>query len=298
MSIRAIKWAYSLKLPSTTKFVLVTLAEHADDDGECWPLQTRIAEMTGLCERSVRYALNGLKASGLVKTSTGKGRRGAFFLSLDVDDLTSEMVEIIAVECSSTGKKQAENKGKNRHQMPRNRHVVPTSNRHQMPSDRHSVPPNRHQIPNHRTTKNHQEPPLPQTPENQFDIETPESGIDAEFNEFWSAYPRKNAKAHARKAYAKARKTISASALLAAVKAWPFDDQVRNGSDFRPYAASWLNGERWEDETVQAALAANRDREQFSPTQHAAHQAACRAWAANGASGPKPKIEQFAMECA
>lgn len=298
MSIRAIKWAYSLKLPSTTKFVLVTLAEHADDDGECWPLQTRIAEMTGLTDRAVRYVIHGLKASGLLKSSGGKGRSSTFFLSLETTEIDQPTAEIIARECASTSKKKAITNREDRNQIPKNRNEIPVSNRNQIPTDRNLIPTDRNQIPNHRTAINHQEPPLPQTPENQFDLETPESGIDAEFNEFWSAYPRKNAKAHARKAYAKARKTISASALLAAVKAWPFDDQVRNGSDFRPYAASWLNGERWEDETVQAALAANRDREQFSPTQHAAHQAACRAWAANGASGPKPKIEQFAMECA
>jgi len=280
------------------KLVLAAMADHADEDGECWPLQTRIAEMTGLTDRAVRYVMHGLKVSGLVRANTSKGRRGVFFLALDVQEITPELASVIARECASTSKKKPNSGAANRNQIPKKRNEVPNSNRNQIPVDRNLIPTDRNHIPNHRTITNHQQPPLPQTPENQFELETPNPGMDAEFEAFWDAYPRKNAKAHARKAYAKARKTISASALLAAVKAWPFDEQVRNGSDYRPYAASWLNGERWEDESVQAALSANQSREKFSPDQHAAHQAACRKWAANGAAGPKPKIEQFAMECA
>lgn len=298
MSIVATKWAWSLPLPPTVKLVLAALADHADERGECWPLQSRIAEMTGLTDRAVRYVMHGLKLSGLVRANGGKGRRGVFFLALDVVEIDADMASTIARECVSTGKKRPADGTAKRNEIPLNRNEVPNSDRNLIPIDRNDIPMNRNDIPNHRTTNNYQEPPLPQTPENQFELEAPNPGMDAEFNEFWSAYPRKNAKAHARKAYAKARKTISASALLAAVKAWPFDEQVRNGSDFRPYAASWLNGERWEDESVQIALAAQQGRERFPAEQIEAHQDACRQWRAKGMHGPKPKIEQFALECA
>lgn len=79
MSIRATKWAWSLQLPPTVKLVLAAMADHADEEGECWPLQSRIAEMTGLGDRTVRYVIHGLKVSGLVRAISGKGRRGVFF---------------------------------------------------------------------------------------------------------------------------------------------------------------------------------------------------------------------------
>lgn len=297
MSVRAIKWAYSLKLPATTKFVLVTLAEHADDDGECWPLQTRIAEMTGLTDRAVRYVVHGLKASGLLKSAGGKGRSSTFFLALDVAEIDAPTAEIIARECASTSKKKAILEQDNRNEVPKNRNQIPVTNRNQIPTDRNLVPTDRNQIPNHRTTINHQEPPRAIEPEKRSDQEAPKPDLETEFENFWSAYPRKNAKGPAKKAYAKARKVISAEKLLAAVNAWPFPEPSERG-DFRPYAASWLNAERWEDESVQHAMKAQAEREQFPAIQIAAHEEACRKWRASGFDGPKPKIEQFAMEIA
>lgn len=69
------------------------------------------------------------------------------------------------------------------------------------------------------------------------------------FEEFWAAYPRRLAKGTARKAYAKAITKIEPTALLRAVKrqanAW-----TREGKEqqFIPHPATWLNGERWQDE--------------------------------------------------
>lgn len=64
------------------------------------------------------------------------------------------------------------------------------------------------------------------------------------FDEFWTAYPRKIAKKDARKAFAKL-KPKDIDKILAALdvqkKAWT-DPQ------FIPYPATWLNGERWDDD--------------------------------------------------
>lgn len=297
MSIRATKWAWSLALPPTVKLVLAAMADHADEEGECWPLQTRIAEMTGLTDRAVRYVMHGLKASGLMRANTGKGRRGVFFLALDVQEIAPEMASIIARECASTSKKKPVSEKPNRNEIPLNRNQIPNSNRNLIPIDRNQIPMNRNLIPNHRTINNYQEPPKAIEPEKRSDQETPKTDLDAEFENFWSAYPRKNAKGPAKKAFAKARKAISAEKLLAAVNAWPFPEPSERG-DFRPYAASWLNAERWEDESVQHAMQAQTEREQFPAAQIAAHEEACRKWRASGFDGPKPKLEQFAMEIA
>ena len=60
------------------------------------------------------------------------------------------------------------------------------------------------------------------------------------FDEFWLLYPRKISKATARKAWAK----LSAEQQLMAAKA------INTELEFIPYAATWLNQERWEDELV------------------------------------------------
>jgi hypothetical protein len=72
------------------------------------------------------------------------------------------------------------------------------------------------------------------------------------FGRFWTAYPRREGKAAARKAFAKAWRKLP-----------PFDEeQILIGglerakagwgdAQFIPHAATWLNGERWNDEAPQ-----------------------------------------------
>jgi uncharacterized protein YdaU (DUF1376 family) len=66
----------------------------------------------------------------------------------------------------------------------------------------------------------------------------------ASFDRFWKAYPRKQNKGHAEKAWAKAIKLADPDQIISAVErsVWNEDKQ------FIPHPASWLNGKRWEDE--------------------------------------------------
>jgi DNA-binding MarR family transcriptional regulator len=69
MSVQAMTWAWSLDLPPTEKFVLVTLADHASiDTATCWPGLNRMAELTGFSTSGVRKALRRLTDKGLIQT--------------------------------------------------------------------------------------------------------------------------------------------------------------------------------------------------------------------------------------
>jgi hypothetical protein len=76
------------------------------------------------------------------------------------------------------------------------------------------------------------------------------SKTDEEFDRWYAMYPRKEAKASARKAFAKARKSVDMDTLMAALGRYV--DSVK-GKDRQYIAlpASWLNAGRWEDEYVQ-----------------------------------------------
>ena len=67
------------------------------------------------------------------------------------------------------------------------------------------------------------------------------------FEEFYSAYPRKEARAAAAKAFAKVKEPVST--LLTAL-AWQRErnEWKKDGGQFIPLPASWLNAERWKDE--------------------------------------------------
>lgn len=294
MSIKATNWAWSLALPPTVKLVLVSMANHADDEGECWPLQSRIAEMTGLTDRAVRYVMHGLRASGLVRSQGGKGRRGVFFLALEIDEITPELSAIIAQECVSTTKKKTASSPPNRNQIPnskrneipKNRNEVPNLDRNDIPMNRNDIPTNRNLIPNHRTINNHQQ---------LYSKGQTENSVDHAFDEFWKIYPRKDAKGQARKAFEKAIKKISVDQIIEAVKLWPFEASLKPNGDFRPYAATWLNAERWEDQCVIEAQS-QPSRAALPPQQAEAFEAARRRWRANGFEGKAPKIEDFVLE--
>lgn len=77
----------------------------------------------------------------------------------------------------------------------------------------------------------------------------------SDFGIFWAHYPRKVAKKDAQKAWSKltsAQKQAAMEALPKHIKRW--DDPI-----FIPYPASWLNGERWEDELEECKPKAQND---------------------------------------
>jgi hypothetical protein len=70
---------------------------------------------------------------------------------------------------------------------------------------------------------------------------------DPDFARFWDAYPRKEAKGAARRAWTKAIKTADADAVIAGAARYRHDP--RREERFTAHAATWLNSERWLDQT-------------------------------------------------
>ena len=70
------------------------------------------------------------------------------------------------------------------------------------------------------------------------------------FDEFWMLYPRKVAKASARKAWKKLTEAQQLEAAKAIANHCQYWKAKETGLEFIPHAATWLNQERWEDELV------------------------------------------------
>lgn len=79
----------------------------------------------------------------------------------------------------------------------------------------------------------------------------PPAAVAAGFAEFWSAWPRKVGKAQAEKAWSKLHPSDDlVTAILRAIAAQSRSPQwLKDGGQFIPHPATWLNGKRWEDET-------------------------------------------------
>jgi uncharacterized protein YdaU (DUF1376 family) len=71
-----------------------------------------------------------------------------------------------------------------------------------------------------------------------------------EFETFWSAYPRKVAKGEAWKAWGKQNgNRPKIEIILATIEKWKQADQwQKDGGQFIPHPATWINSERWHDD--------------------------------------------------
>ena len=71
-----------------------------------------------------------------------------------------------------------------------------------------------------------------------------------DFEEFWKVWPKRCAKADARKAWAQTKDIRpELTNLLNAVKAaCKTEAWMKDGGKYIPHPATWLRGERWEDE--------------------------------------------------
>ena len=76
----------------------------------------------------------------------------------------------------------------------------------------------------------------------------PDQGKKVSFLEFWALYPRKRARKEALVAWAKVPLSEREKILPALAAQRRSEDWRKDGGRFIPYPATWLRGERWDDE--------------------------------------------------
>jgi len=82
MSIALMTEAWKLQgLSSTQKLVLLSLADNANDQGECYPSMAQVSRRTCLSERAVRDAIRALEGLGYVRSVSRLGTSTMYHLS-------------------------------------------------------------------------------------------------------------------------------------------------------------------------------------------------------------------------
>jgi hypothetical protein len=115
MSLDATRWAWRVPVKTAgQRLVLLNLADRANENGQCWPSQKRIARDTCLGERSVRSRLAELQALGLIRRqhrSSGAGK---------TSDLTTLLMEgeAHAAAAATPAHKPANHAASNRRDLP------------------------------------------------------------------------------------------------------------------------------------------------------------------------------------
>jgi DNA-binding transcriptional MocR family regulator len=99
MSVYVMAWAWEQDCTPTEKFVLLALADHAKDDGTCWPGMKRLAEKTGFTRRTILNAIKSLGSKGLLESSprhnAGLQTTNLYFLQApDVKELRNGVKDV------------------------------------------------------------------------------------------------------------------------------------------------------------------------------------------------------------
>jgi hypothetical protein len=236
MSNRAITWAYQQDLKGGPKFVLVTLADMADQEHSCFPGVPELARLTGFGRTAVMNHLDTLIDAGLIS----KERRAR------KDGSRSSNRYYLAVD----GAFDTEN------QSPESGH----SNREPKSGIRTPQSPDSGQ-PKSGIRTGILEPSL--NPQNEptevngdrdsefelialNDVTDNVNLAEIGFDDFWTRWPRHDGKKAALAAWAKAIKRAPAEVIVAAAAVYA-ESPWRPERQFVPHGATWLNGDRWDD---------------------------------------------------
>lgn len=224
MSYKATNWAWEQALKSGDKFVLVALADMADEKHSCFPSQATLARMVGASERTVRGSVARLTDMGLLsreerRRKDGRKSSDRYFLSVGMDQRQNLPVD------DFTGN-------------PR-----PTS-----PATHDDFTGRSDRYIEEEPSENHQKEPSDTSGVELFVLEAPQiTAGGPTFDEFWAVWPKKVAKPDALRAWVKAVKNVSASLIVEAAILYRDNPSIPERK-FIPYAATWLNRAGWDDE--------------------------------------------------
>ena len=90
MAIQAVHNVFYLPLKPGLKLTLAVLAEHANEEGICWPSQKLLSIRTSISIRKVRDHLRSLESGGWLITYLGYGPRSVNLYQLNVDQIENQ----------------------------------------------------------------------------------------------------------------------------------------------------------------------------------------------------------------
>jgi DNA-binding transcriptional MocR family regulator len=196
-------------LKPSTKIVLYWLADHHNGEtGKCFPSINRLAELSEMSRRAVEGHLETLETLGLIKRINQFRETGGKSANSYILELTGTYENISDAQ---------------------NLRMVCEKSAH---GDTQNLRMNNLGINNLGKETNNS---------------SSNDEVDYYFDQLWSLYPRKVGKGQARKAFKAASKKADFYDLLPKLMDYV---QTLEGKDkqFIPHLATWLNGERWEDE--------------------------------------------------
>lgn len=218
MSISVMCACWPLQMPPTPKAVLISLADNANDQCECWPSIEKICERTCFGRTAVIAAVKWLEENNLLIANRDNGRKTRYLLTIGKFNQS-------ATRTGAEGEPVREADG-----------TSPGAERDQSATRTGPV---------RQADTNHQEPSITVIKSNR-QRKAPVDTAGTRFDEFWSAYPVKTEKRQCAVKWIAEGLDAHIDSMLADIAAKSEKDRRWLGG-YIPNAMTYLNQERWND---------------------------------------------------
>ncbi|MGF3057110.1 helix-turn-helix domain-containing protein [Microbacterium sp. YY-01] len=251
MGFKDAEWAYNLKLQQTQKAVLVALCHRADDKThETWVGRKTLASMVGVDPRSITNALGALESMGVIKRSKRRRKNGY----RDTD--------LITINTSWTGPQWNEVQVKEVQVNLDQVNVVPFSGETDAHLRRTTFQATSKEVINQESINDHSHSAHANNDDDDDEhAQRDKQDLDAAFESAWAKWPKRTEKKRSREAFAKAVKKRDIDQLVSDITRFGEAHSLATETRYVPALASWLNGERWDDELPQASLSPAQGRQ-------------------------------------
>ena len=201
-------------LKPATKIVLYWLADHHNGEtGECFPSINRLADVCEMSRRSVENHLETLETLGLIQRVNQFRDRGGKTSNRYLLELTGTSENDSSADTDTQNLRMVCEKSAHGHTQNLRMNNLGINNLGKETNISSSD----------------------------------DDGVDYYFDQLWEEYPRKVGKAQAKKAFKAASKKINFYDLLPKYMSYVLTLEGKE-TQFIPHLATWLNGERWNDE--------------------------------------------------
>lgn len=242
---------WGLKMPPTAKSVLMSLADQANDAGDAWPSIDTIAERTCWNRATVIEAIKWLESAKAIQANRDNGRRTTYQLTPELFDPNVPATSRRATSRAERPVPAIDQSGKatGESARPVGQDDLTSRAERPHPSGKTTQPVGQNDTIPKEPSINPQEP-KPRA--KKTDDALPEG-----FAEFWDAYPRKDSKRDAIKAWGQLSLAINSELradVMAGLAGWrKHPTWIKGERQYIKLPAGWLREERWRDESAQSA---------------------------------------------
>ncbi len=203
---------------SAAVLVYAVLAQHADEDGVCWPSVRRMAEIAGMSTSTVRRSLKALVGHALITVEIR-------------NDKTGQSSNVYQLPTTQEPPIKNDRGGLSNLPHPPVKSTTP-------PCQKRKGPP----VKNVRGTRTNELDPLNKNQGTKSKLK-----YSDDFDAWWAIYPRKVGKAKAFTAWKSATKEKTTAELLEITKRFA-KSPSGNAGQFTPHPTTWLSQARYEDD--------------------------------------------------